>query len=258
MRTLLNSNQPHFAPANGDGADGGAGAGNPTGAAGFDQAAFSATILAEVNKALVGFGKTFKADLAKLTAKPAAVTATPDPDPAIDAATDPAAASDKVKQDPAVAAQLRAMERRLKESDDRFAAMKTESDTTKRNADKKELDATVRTKLNKFKFQDESAAQDAFEIFGSKIKRDEDGNFVGSDGTPMDQYLEEGMRAKPYLLAAKDVGGEKRWKLFGTSAPGRYLVVVFTIRHLRLRPVTAHTMNQRERRIYAPEIDKTP
>jgi uncharacterized DUF497 family protein len=48
--------------------------------------------------------------------------------------------------------------------------------------------------------------------------------------------------------------GEKRWKLFGRSAAGRYLVVVFTIRGDRLRPVTAYAMNQRERRIYAPEI----
>jgi len=61
---------------------------------------------------------------------------------------------------------------------------------------------------------------------------------------------------RPHVIApAKDIRGEKRWKLFGTSADGRYLVVVFTIRDERLRPVTAHTMNQRERRIYAPEID---
>ena len=64
---------------------------------------------------------------------------------------------------------------------------------------------------------------------------------------------------RPYaIIPAEDVGDEKRWKLFGTSAAGRYLVVVFTIRHARLRPVTAHPMNRRERRIYAPEIDKTP
>jgi uncharacterized DUF497 family protein len=49
----------------------------------------------------------------------------------------------------------------------------------------------------------------------------------------------------------------RRWKLFGTSAAGRYLVVVFTIRDKLLRPVTAHTINQREREIYAPKIGKT-
>ena len=65
--------------------------------------------------------------------------------------------------------------------------------------------------------------------------------------------------ARPHaIIPAKAVAGEKRWTLFGTSAAGRYLVVVFTIRDRRLRPVTAYTMNQRERRIYAPEIDKTP
>ena len=62
---------------------------------------------------------------------------------------------------------------------------------------------------------------------------------------------------RPYaIVPAKDAGRERRWKLFGTSAAGRYLVVVFTIRDERLRPVTADAMNQRERKIYAPEIDK--
>ena len=70
--------------------------------------------------------------------------------------------------------------------------------------------------------------------------------------------VEKAIERPHAIIPAKDVGGEKRWKLFGTSAAGRYLVVVFTIRDERLRPITAHTMNQRERRIYAPEIDKTP
>jgi len=70
--------------------------------------------------------------------------------------------------------------------------------------------------------------------------------------------VEEAVERPHAIIPAKDVGGEKRWKLLGTSAAGRYLVVVFTLRDERLRPVTAHTMNQRERRIYAPKIDKTP
>jgi uncharacterized DUF497 family protein len=70
--------------------------------------------------------------------------------------------------------------------------------------------------------------------------------------------VEEAVERPHAIIPAREAGGEKRWKLFGTSAAGRYLVVVFTIRDRRLRPVTAHTMNQRERRIYAPEIDKTP
>ena len=46
-----------------------------------------------------------------------------------------------------------------------------------------------------------------------------------------------------------------RWKLFGRTRGGRYLVVVFTVRRKRFRAVTAYTMNQAERRVYAPEID---
>ncbi len=68
--------------------------------------------------------------------------------------------------------------------------------------------------------------------------------------------VEETVERPHVIIPAEDVGGEKRWKLFGTSAAGRYLVVVFSIRDERLRPVTAHTMNRRERKIYAPEISK--
>lgn len=61
------------------------------------------------------------------------------------------------------------------------------------------------------------------------------------------------------VIPAKAVQGEKRWKLFGRTwaglGAGRYLVVVFTIRQTRLRPVTAYTMNQAERGIYGSQID---
>jgi uncharacterized DUF497 family protein len=72
------------------------------------------------------------------------------------------------------------------------------------------------------------------------------------------EEVEEAVERPHVIIPARDMRGEKRWKLFGRSAAGRYLVVVFTIRDDRFRPVTAHTMNERERRIYAPEIDKTP
>jgi uncharacterized DUF497 family protein len=66
--------------------------------------------------------------------------------------------------------------------------------------------------------------------------------------------VEEAVERPHAIIPAEDVRGERRWKLFGRSAAGRYLVVVFTIRRDMLRAVTTHTMNQRERRIYAPEI----
>jgi len=63
--------------------------------------------------------------------------------------------------------------------------------------------------------------------------------------------------ARPYVIVpAQTVAREKRWKLFGTSAAGRYLVVVFTIRRRHFRAITAYTMNQRERKLYGPQIDQ--
>jgi uncharacterized DUF497 family protein len=50
-------------------------------------------------------------------------------------------------------------------------------------------------------------------------------------------------------------GQESRWKLFGKTLDGRFLVVVFTIRGGRFRTVTAYTMNQLERRRYGSELE---
>jgi uncharacterized DUF497 family protein len=71
----------------------------------------------------------------------------------------------------------------------------------------------------------------------------------------MPQEVEEVVRARHVIIPAAPKAGEKRWKLLGKTASGRYLVVAFTIRRKRFRTVTAYTMNQAERRIYAPQIE---
>ncbi len=67
--------------------------------------------------------------------------------------------------------------------------------------------------------------------------------------------VEDAVCGAHIVIPARAVRGEKRWKLFGRSDAGRYLVVVFTIRQTRLRPVTAYTMNETERGIYGSQID---
>ncbi len=67
----------------------------------------------------------------------------------------------------------------------------------------------------------------------------------------------EDMVDRPHLIfPAKTVQDEKRWKLFGKTASGRYMVVVFTIRRKLFRTVTAYEMNPVERRKYAHQIEK--
>ena len=66
--------------------------------------------------------------------------------------------------------------------------------------------------------------------------------------------VEEATGRTHVIIPAAPKGKEKRWKLFGRSETGRYLVVVFTIRHRKFRTVTAYTMNQIERRVYGPKI----
>ena len=66
----------------------------------------------------------------------------------------------------------------------------------------------------------------------------------------------EEVASRPHvIIPAKTVKGENRWKLFGKTVFGRYLVVVFTIRRKLFRAVTAYEMNAAERRNYAPQID---
>ena len=67
--------------------------------------------------------------------------------------------------------------------------------------------------------------------------------------------VEEVTRGKHVVIAARTIKREKRWKLIGKTASGRYLVVVFTIRRKLFRTVTAYEMNTAERSKYAPQID---
>jgi uncharacterized DUF497 family protein len=67
--------------------------------------------------------------------------------------------------------------------------------------------------------------------------------------------VEEVVGRPNVMMPAATVRGEERWKVFGKTVPGRYLVVVFTIRERLLRAVTAYDMNAAERKKYAPQID---
>lgn len=79
------------------------------------------------------------------------------------------------------------------------------------------------------------------------------GHILRHDVAPSE--VEEAVQREHVIIPAKAVEGEDRWKLFGKSKSGRYLVVVFTIRRRLFRTVTAYAMNVAERRKYAPYID---
>jgi uncharacterized DUF497 family protein len=79
------------------------------------------------------------------------------------------------------------------------------------------------------------------------------GHILRHDVTPVE--VEETVDRKRVIIPAKASDGENRWKLFGRSKSGRYLVVVFTVRRKLFRTVTAYAMNVADRRKYAPYID---
>jgi uncharacterized protein len=63
---------------------------------------------------------------------------------------------------------------------------------------------------------------------------------------------EEVFLNKPLLLFddAKHSASEKRYFAFGKNNSGRRLYVVFTIRHNKIRIISARDMNNKERKIY--------
>ena len=79
------------------------------------------------------------------------------------------------------------------------------------------------------------------------------GHIVRHSVTPFE--VEEVTDGKYVVILAKTIKRERRWKLFGKTASGRYLVVVFTVRRKLFRTVTAYEMNVQERSKYAPQID---
>jgi uncharacterized DUF497 family protein len=79
------------------------------------------------------------------------------------------------------------------------------------------------------------------------------GHIVRHAVTPFE--VEEVTGGKYVIIPARTIKRERRWKLFGKTASGRYLVAVFTIRRKLFRTVTAYEMNAVERSKYAPQID---
>ncbi len=71
----------------------------------------------------------------------------------------------------------------------------------------------------------------------------------------MPAEVEEAANGQNVVVPARTTSGEARWRLYGKTAAGRYLAIVFTIRERRFRAVTAHDMNIRERKLYAAQID---
>lgn len=66
--------------------------------------------------------------------------------------------------------------------------------------------------------------------------------------------VEEAVALPHIVIPGRTVAGEPRWQMFGKSAAGRHLTIVFTIRRKLFRTVTAYPMNAAERNKYGPQI----
>ena len=63
---------------------------------------------------------------------------------------------------------------------------------------------------------------------------------------------------RPFMVKEDEPhsGVEDRYYVLGNTDNGRYLFVVFTIRHNKIRIISARDMNKKERRLYNEQIEK--
>ncbi|HEV3276195.1 MAG TPA: BrnT family toxin [Terriglobia bacterium] len=69
-----------------------------------------------------------------------------------------------------------------------------------------------------------------------------------------DSECEEVFFNRPFAVRQDPVHSsdeERRWRAFGQTDRGRYLLVAFTVRRYLIRIVSARLMTRRERRFYA-------
>jgi hypothetical protein len=173
--------------APGDGGGGGGGGAPPA----FDPAAFQASLMSEVQKTVTNAMKAWKPPAA---AQPAATAAEP-------AATAAAADPNARPRDPAMAA----LERQNRELQARFAALETESQATRKQADEKERQAAISTALGAYTFASDDARGDAERAFRDEVKRGDDGELYGGDMVPLKDYVKTRMATKTHLLAPRAV-----------------------------------------------------
>jgi hypothetical protein len=192
-----------FEEASGDG--GGTGA--------FDAAAFQASLMVEVTKAITAAqtasDKKFKTEMAKFTPRAtddaAAAQAAADA-AAASAATDAAAAV--ARRDPAYAALERSNKdfaARFKALEEKNAATEELNKKTNAQAEEKERHAAIRASLGDFQFASDDAREDAFRALRDEVKRGEDGELYGGDFVPAKDFIKARMATKTHLLAPKQI-----------------------------------------------------
>ena len=72
--------------------------------------------------------------------------------------------------------------------------------------------------------------------------------------------IEEVFFNPPFVLLpdAKHSGAEARYHCFGKAFDGRFLLVIFAVRAGKIRPISARTMNRKERQYYEEETETCP
>ncbi|GAC1700069.1 MAG: hypothetical protein NVS9B4_00760 [Candidatus Acidiferrum sp.] len=176
----------------------------------FDQAAFKTEVLGEMNKALNGFGKSMKTDIAKLfkdaRPEPKPDDPSPDPKPSDDPKPDPS--HKKPEVDPEKNALSQELRKLRAESEARIQALERKNEASEKAAETAKRESEVRALLGKHHFASDKAADTAFVIYSNAIQRDPDSGVLVADNLPAAKFLENDLPLNhPYLLAVKDIGG---------------------------------------------------
>lgn len=197
MKYFFAVSSPLFDEA-GDGntGGGGAGAGSP---GAFDQAAFKAELMGEINKTINGSLKTLKADFAKLVTPPKTDPPAQQDPPAADA-------KDGKAVDPEKNALMLELKTLKTSFTDKFKQLEEQKAAADKKADEAERDSLIRSELGKYSFAPGKAAETAFALVKAAVTRAEDGTLVAND-LPLGKYIETELPTNhAYLLAARDIG----------------------------------------------------
>lgn len=115
--------------------------------------------------------------------------------------------SQQQEKKPEVNPQILALEKKVREMEQRDKLRQAEADRRAQEADRKEVEALTRTAIANHKFNSDRGPKDLFSLVKSDIKRGDDGNLYGPDGMTLEEYIAKEYNERPFLHPARPVNG---------------------------------------------------
>jgi hypothetical protein len=199
------------AVSEGSDAGGGTGAESTQQQPQFDPTAFRQSIMADLNKTLNGFAKSFKSDIVKTLTPAQQATQTTE-------TTDEGTATQQGQQAKPDAAML-GMQRQVKQLMDQLTAEREARQATESKAKQQRLTADLRSELQKNGVPADRLDA-AVKVLRDDIRYSEDGENIvgGSEEMSLGDYISAAIKNHEYLLPPKPVSGAGATPARGSAA----------------------------------------